>query len=310
MKINNAINYISITYEVEMISNLEYYKAFYYTAMLNSFSKAAETMYISQSAVSQSVKKLEDELGCKLFNRNRQQIQLTDEGMVLFESVKRAFIELQDGEQQVKKSSEYKSNKLFIGVTETAFYYGFSDFIKEYSWGHPEVQINTTGSNSAELLELLLKGEIDYAFVIAGAGIDKDVKYEKLHFQELGGIQDIVVAPASFGIKKRHKYSLEELMSFPLISVDASKNVRSIIDEHFASEGLIFNPQFVVNSMSQVLQYIKESYGIGIVPEEFFNQNQADNLVKVNLSHPLPERRIYFVYPKKVEVPKDVLKCL
>ncbi len=293
-----------------MISNLEYYKAFYYTAMLNSFSKAAEKMYISQSAVSQSVKKLEDELDCQLFNRNRQQIQLTDEGTVLFESVKKAFVELQEAEQQVKKSREYKSKKLFIGVTETAFYYGFSDFIKEYSRVHPEVQINTTGSNSAELLELLLKGEIDYAFVIAGDGIDKDNKYEKLHFQELRRIQDIVVAPESFKIKKRHKYALEELMSFPMISVDASKNVRGIIDEHFASERLIFNPQFIVNSMSQVLQYIKDSYGIGIMPEEFFNKNQSDNLVKVNLIHPFPERKIYFVYPQKVKVSEEVLKCL
>ena len=83
---------------VDMISNLEYYRTFLHVANSCSFTRAAELLFISQSAVSQTIKKLENELNCTLFERTSHGLLITEEGTALYRHVQKAMEELDRGE--------------------------------------------------------------------------------------------------------------------------------------------------------------------------------------------------------------------
>lgn len=101
--------------------NLEYYRAFYYAAKFGSYSKAAEHLYLTQPAVSQSIHRLENSLGgCKLFIRNSHGMDLTPEGKLLFTHVDKAFELLTAGEVKLSRFNSLENSDLYIGATETA----------------------------------------------------------------------------------------------------------------------------------------------------------------------------------------------
>ena len=102
-----------------MNQNLSSYWIFYTVANAGNISKAAKELYISQPAISKSIQKLEDNLGCKLFSRSSRGVILTDEGQLLYGHVKEAFETLNQGEEKLKRSIDLGVGHLQIGVSST-----------------------------------------------------------------------------------------------------------------------------------------------------------------------------------------------
>ena len=102
-----------------MNQNLSSYRIFYTVANTGNISKAAKELYISQPAISKSIQKLEESVGCKLFSRSSRGVVLTDEGKLLYEHVSEAFETLTMGEEKLKRSIELGVGHLKIGVSST-----------------------------------------------------------------------------------------------------------------------------------------------------------------------------------------------
>ncbi len=102
-----------------MNQNLSSYRIFYTVANTGNISKAAKELYISQPAISKSIQKLEEGVGCKLFSRSSRGVVLTDEGQLLYGHVKEAFETLTLGEDKLKRSIDLGVGHLQIGVSST-----------------------------------------------------------------------------------------------------------------------------------------------------------------------------------------------
>ncbi|MEF2735064.1 MAG: LysR family transcriptional regulator, partial [Blautia sp.] len=111
-----------------MDQNLSLYKVFYTVANTGNISKAAAELYISQPAISKSIRKLEQNLEVTLFSRNSRGVHLTEEGEVLYDYVQKAFYSLQLGEMQLKKINELGIGHLRIGVSTTLCKYVLLDY--------------------------------------------------------------------------------------------------------------------------------------------------------------------------------------
>lgn len=90
-----------------MEQNLSLYRVFYTVANTGNISKAAEQLFISQPAISKSIRKLEQSLDVTLFSRNSRGVQLTEEGEILYTYVQKAFFSLQTGESRIKKITNW-----------------------------------------------------------------------------------------------------------------------------------------------------------------------------------------------------------
>ena len=130
-----------------MISNLEYYRTFFYVVSVGSFSKAAKLLYVSQSAVSQTIKKLEKELDCTLIERTTRGFSLTPAGEELFQHIQQSMQLMQSAEQAVGRIRDLQQHHLTIGATETAIRFFLPDRLQAFESRHPNVHITFIGAN-------------------------------------------------------------------------------------------------------------------------------------------------------------------
>ncbi|MDE6202978.1 MAG: LysR family transcriptional regulator, partial [Lachnospiraceae bacterium] len=175
--------------------NLEYYRTFFAAANFLSFTQAANHLFLTQSAVSQSVKKLEQELGCLLFDRSPQGLKLTTEGEILYRHVREAFEELQNGEWELKKLASFQDGELKIGATETSLHILLGPVMKQFKKKFPQIHVTFTGSTTSDTCRHLTDGAIEIAFLISPLP-------PNVHFQltEIMEIQDVFIASSHFPI--------------------------------------------------------------------------------------------------------------
>lgn len=272
-----------------MISNLEYFRTFLYVANLHSFTKAAEYLYVSQSAVSQSIRKLEEELNCTLFLRNVKGAQLTTEGVELLAHVQRAIQELYTGENTVSKMINSGYSELKIGATETCLRYYLAPQLQQLKKLYPNTHITLEGANVLQLCQMLQNREIELAFLFSP--IPEEYNFQ---LKLLCEIQDIPVVIPDYGIDLNKEYSLTELSHESLISVSTDNRVRFDFNNWFIREGIPFNPDYVVQNMSCVYILTKAGIGIGILPEVYVLDDIAQGkLIQLKTTSLPPKRQLY-----------------
>ena len=127
-----------------MNQNLSSYRIFYTVANTGNISKAAKELYISQPAISKSIQKLEESVGCKLFSRSSRGVVLTEEGKLLYEHVSSAFETLNLGEEKLRRSIELGVGHLKIGVSATLCKYMLLPYLKEFIRRNPHISISIT----------------------------------------------------------------------------------------------------------------------------------------------------------------------
>ena len=137
--------------------NYELYKVFYYVATSLSFSEASKQLYISQSAVSQSIKTLEKRLNQNLFIRSTKKVRLTPEGEILLRHVEPAINLIQRGENQIMESNTLGGGQLRIGASDTICRYFLVPFLNKFHKEYPDVHIKVN-PDRADLIETM---EID-----------------------------------------------------------------------------------------------------------------------------------------------------
>ncbi len=143
--------------------NYELYKVFYHVANTLSFSEASKQLFISQSAVSQSIKVLEKKLNQPLFIRSTKRVQLTPEGEILLKHIEPAMNLIKQGENQLLEANTLNGGQLRIGASDTICRYYLIPYLKEFHRKYPNVHIKVTNQTSIACAKLLESGQVDFA---------------------------------------------------------------------------------------------------------------------------------------------------
>ena len=278
-----------------MISNLEYYKTFFYVANLGSFSAAAKQLNLTQSAVSQAIKKLEEELDCQLFIRYPRKSILTPMGEELYPKVRDAFTLLQKGEQNITNILTQKQKEKIIGATETSIRYYLPEYIKSWSKENPHYRLTLQGTTTSELCKLLNDGLISEAFLVDP--IPKDLP-NNLKLNKIGEFQDIAVASSDFfkaELADKEKISIKDLACYPMISVSKENSVLEFLQKWFLSEGVILTPQYTVPHIGLVKTLIESDLGIGFIPDLYVKDDiKSGKIIRLQTTS-LPQKRSVFL---------------
>ena len=148
-----------------MIGNLEYYKVFYYAASYVSITKAAVALSVSQPAVSQAIRQLEESLGAKLFIRASRGIRLTAEGEQLFLSVKKGYEEIEKGERQLRQMLDLESGEIRVGASDMTLRFYLLPFLEKYHEKYPHIKVTVTNAPTPETRQLLKEDQIDFGLI-------------------------------------------------------------------------------------------------------------------------------------------------
>ena len=142
--------------------NYELYKVFYHVAVTLSFSEASKQLFISQSAVSQSIKVLEKKLNQPLFIRSTKKVQLTPEGEILLKHIEPAMNLIKKGENQLLEAHTLNGGQLRIGASDTICRYYLVPYLNRFHKEFPNIHIKVINQTSIECAKFLENGQADF----------------------------------------------------------------------------------------------------------------------------------------------------
>ena len=276
-----------------MEQHLSSYRIFYIVANTGNISKAARELYISQPAVSKSIQKLEEELGCQLFSRNSRGVQLTEEGSILYDSVKSAFETLATGEEKLKQYLKLGIGHLKIGVSTTLCKFVLLPFLKEFIHTHPHIRISISCQSTDETLQMLEAGQIDLGLV------GKPDQPKHLQFDFVEEIEDIFVTTEEYlhNLRLRGVDEAQILEHSTMMLLEQNNLSRRYIDHYFLLNQITLSDVIEVSSMDLLIDFAKIGVGIACVIRRFVEKELTNQtLIELPLATPVPKREIGFVY--------------
>lgn len=287
--------------------NFELYKVFYYVAAKLSFSNAAIKLYISQSAVSQSIKLLEEQLGVKLFMRNTKQVKLTPDGELLYKHVEQAFNFIKTGERNLQEVHSLERGELRVGASDTICRHYLLPYFQRFNELYPQVKISITNRPSSKCAELLLKGLVDLSI----ANLPAVAQSKQLNIIELIMINDVFIAGSHFAYLKDKPLTLAGLTNYPLLMLESHTVTRSYFDKLFTQNNLKVTPDFELGSVDLLLDLVKIGLGISFVSREFIQKELAAGEVFIlNVSVAISPRRLGILTHNSMPVPVAAQKFI
>lgn len=175
-----------------MFENLNHYKVFYTVANTGNISKAAELLYISQPAISKSISRLEEGLNVKLFLRSSKGVILTEEGKILYSHIEKAFSNISQGEDELKRIHELGIGQLKIGVSTSLCKHILLEHLQAYITANPHIKVIIDCHSTINTMKLITNGDIDIGLICK-----TDIP-SGFHFREVGKIHDIFVANSTY----------------------------------------------------------------------------------------------------------------
>lgn len=281
--------------------NYELYKVFYHVAKSLSFSEAAAGLYISQSAVSQSVKLLEKRLGQTLFVRNTKRVSLTPEGEMLLKHIEPAIQLITRGENQLSRDASEGGMQLRIAASDTICRYVLVPFFRDLHERFPDVHINILNGTSPHCAQMLESGQVD--LIVANS--PNESLTGNMQIRPIRDFSDVFVGNPSHypdcftsANGKPRTLTMKELLTYPLLMLSKRSATSSFLHEQFQKHSLELVPSIELSSNDLLLDLARIGLGIACVPDFCIPQTEAI-LQRLTIKETLPKRKLVIAYDEK-----------
>ena len=276
--------------------NFELYKIFYYVAKTKNITKAAETLLISQPAITQTIKKLEQELNVMLFYRTSRGVELTDYGEELFQNVKNSVECLNNCKRLIEEFASKESKTIRIGGGTTLLKHNALEGFKFFKEKYPNVKIEISRGITSELLNKLRDNLLDLVLFNMPVQID-----ENLDYRIIETTQDIFVANSNFyNHLKGKRISIKELSNLPLVLQSDMASSRKFLNSICKKNKITLNNSYELESYDLVLEFVKAGLGIGFINRNhILKEIKNKELFELNLDYQIPTRQIGIAFNKK-----------
>lgn len=247
------------------MSNENLFKAFICVAEVGSISKASERLFVSQPALTKSIKQLENELGGQLFERKSRGVVLTTSGKYIYDRVKPLMDEVDDIYKYFDNVNKLKTGVLRIGTTTSNINFLLSHTLNKFITKFPNIEIKIRRGEYRNLISQLKNHEIDLA-VLDGEQVKPDLKIVKSY-----SVSYNVVGNNKFNNKFLKKsLTREEFAKQPLALIGKAHTSRTNIDSYFAKYNINLAPKYEMENYGLIIDLIKKGVAIGIVNPEYF----------------------------------------
>ena len=245
-----------------MAVKLELYRVFKEVAEAGNISTAAKNLYISQSAVSQSIKQLETALQARLFSRSPRGVSLTGEGQMLYQYVRSALGLLATGEDKLSQAQQLLLGTLVIGASDTVTSFFLTHYLDAFHRLHPGIRLKIVSGRSAKVLSMLKSGAVDIAF--ASSPSDSAISNWPCF-----STHSVFVAGSSYECDFDHVYTRQEIAAFPLILLERKASSRVFLEQYFLQSGITLTPEIELRSRQLLVTLARIGLGVAGVTQEF-----------------------------------------
>ena len=227
-----------------------------------SFTKAAEELYLAQSAISQQIRRLERELGVEVFRRNSRSVELTAEGQVILGYAQRVLAEVDGLHSELEELTGLLRGRLRIGGVYPTGPYDLFGMLADFRAAHPGVAIHMVEDTQDGVLAALRADELDCAFT----ALDPDTLGNEFAATLLWEDELIVALPAGHALCARPRVTFEELAAEDLIAYRENSAVRRRLERAMADRGLEPRNAFICTEMTAIRALASKGLGVAVMP--------------------------------------------
>lgn len=274
--------------------DLELYRVFYAVAKHKHMTKASEELHISQPAISQSIKKLEDQLGGTLFLRSNKGMGLTEEGKMFYEYVKGALELINNAENEFTSFKDLSKGEIKIGCSTTLTKLVLMNALKDFHLDYPNININITNDLTSNLINDLKLGKLD--FVIFN---ESNIKEANLNLEKIKELKQGFIYNPEFYDDNINNF--EDLNNVPLILQKEESNSRKLLDYIALQNNVKLIPKMEVVSQELITEFTNIGLGIGFAIIDLAKRNYK-NLKELNINKKIPNINIYLATNKSVSL--------
>ena len=271
--------------------NYELYKVFYHVAISLSFSEASKRLFISQSAVSQSIKVLEKKLNQPLFIRSTKKVQLTPEGEILLRHIEPAMNLIRKGENQLLEAHTLNGGQLRIGASDTICRYYLIPYLKRFHQEYPGIHIKVINQTSIACAKFLENGQAD--FIITN--YPNSALSGTLNTRVINEFHDVFTASRQAFDLEGKTLSLADLLRYPILMLDRRSTTSEFLHQVFQKNQLDLVPEIELSSNDLLIDLARIGLGIAFVPD-FCIPAQDKDLFILKLREELPSRQMMVAY--------------
>lgn len=276
--------------------NFELLNTFYHVARVGNITKTSEIMYVSQPAITKSIKKLENILEITLFTRNRKGVLLTHEGKILFDYIKPHINGLVNSADKLRSLKKLNEGTITIGAGTNITKVVLIPSILRFSKSYPNIKFKITHSTSTNLIKELQYGNLDLILLNLPKALP-----DNLSLITCKTIQDCFVAHSKYKELLDKEIDIRDLNNYSLVLGEKNSNTRSFLDNLMAKHNIILEPKYELSSITLVSDFVKAGIGIGYLPIDFIKEElKFKELIKLKVSIKIPKRNIGIITDKNI----------
>ena len=253
-------------------------KAFCLVVEMQSFSKAAEAKFMTQSAMSHLIKNLENELGVRLLSRKGKNVVPTSAGNIFYEHAKRILDSYRIMENDIYQLVCKIKGPLSIGASATAATYLLPQVFYDFSRIYQEARLNLSVSNTEDIINELHQGKIDLGIV------EGNVKDKKISFEEIADDEIVLIASDDNSLTKKKSITPHDLISQPFIMPEAGSGTREIIDEFLCMMRIDLQELRIIMTLGDpelLVRMVQSGLGISFVSKWSIFKTMKEGTIKI-----------------------------
>lgn len=236
-------------------------RAFIAIAELGTFTAGAQRVHVTQAAISMQIRQLENELGAKLFIRAPRRVMLTEAGEQLLQRARHILREHDAAVDEIAELAGAERGRLRVGSASAMVATDvLPKLLKEVRKQHPRSEITVSSGTSEALVQQILRGELDIAFV------SLPVEARGINTERLSQDQLVAIASPRHRFAKQRTISAYTLAGEKLILGERGGNTRRLIDQFFAQAGVTLHVAMELSRQAAIRRMVEEDMGVGIVP--------------------------------------------
>jgi len=275
---------------------LKQLKAFLVLARTLNYANAANELCLSQSALSLSIKTLEEELGGKLFKRNTRRVEITTEGQSLIPYAKKLLANWEDMEKDVKQRFKLNRGTLNIASMPFATHAVLPAVMHDFSQLHPNISFSIHDITNEKIIEKVQEGIFEIGICFEPKANDQ------LIFQPIFNEDFLALLPKHHVLAKQKSVTWLELCSCPFVTLQNPSIIRHVIEEHCAALQVVLDLKVECHQISSLSHFVAYGMGVSAIPRHFQKFIDLEKNVFVEIEDNQAQLAVGIIYKKDYEL--------
>lgn len=271
-------------------------KAFIAVAELNSFSLAAEQLYLTQPAISKRIKSLEDQLGNPLFDRHNRSLSLTNTGHSLLPKARDIVQLVNDTQLSMLNMNHKVEGRLQLGTSHHIGLHRLPPYLKSFVNLYPQAELDLSFMNSESALQAITQRQVELALTTLEVSNVKHQHYEGIVTEQIWVDEMIFVCAKEHPLTNLHQIKLSDLSKYPAILPEENTFTFKLLATQFRKHNLPLNTSMPTNYLETIKMLVSVGLGWSLLPSSMIDNKEESGLTPINVDHVKLTRPLGLLY--------------